>query len=165
MSKKKSNFRKEHLQRLICFAEHLAQCKSDGYGMEDYRGYKKAPIIVTQRGVSFICFPFIYQELPNAFENDWKFSSENGLIFLHCEEEYVLQYPEEQLIMGFFGLSTRETLSCFVPYVSKDFHLNSGSTPRDVSRCIFQLLGYTLPVANRTVLIEKVSLQNRKEEK
>lgn len=58
---------KQHIQRLILFAEHLQKCKLEDYPMEDYCTHNKAPYVITDAGISFICFPFIYAELPNAF--------------------------------------------------------------------------------------------------
>lgn len=65
--RKKQQFNQDHIYRLLVLAEHFEKerLKIDFSKLSDFE--PPLPYILTQEGVTFTCFPFLYTELPKLF--------------------------------------------------------------------------------------------------
>jgi hypothetical protein len=157
MKKSKS---KPHRQRLTLLAERLQSCQPQDYSFiigEYYQRDNKVPYMITDEGVGFMCFPFVYKLLSDIFPEDWHYIQHADLVIYPNNYEFTL----EESMMEYFKLEPIEFVHCFVPILqnTKKYggkQLSYCSKTKNIAFNIFCLLNVIFPNAvKRMVLIEK----------
>ncbi|HXD91773.1 MAG TPA: hypothetical protein VNX01_01095 [Bacteroidia bacterium] len=152
--------RKPHKQRLTLLASRLKECRQDYpfIAGEYYHTDNKAPYIVTEAGISFMCFPVVYALLAEVFPDDWENIHEVGVIAYHNNLNLAL----EEAIIEYFGLKPNQLHHCFVPFLQKvekygGQELDYNSKPKHLGFNILSLLNTQYPKSFiRMVLVEKI---------